>query len=315
MLRSSEPFSQCERSHSRRPALSPALRRDGMKRCECGESPCVCPAGGEGQRGRGPVRKATNKKKKQKKNARKINKQKQSSLFISVLRARLLRVCWVPFQPERERPAAEGFLSVRAESRWERERQNLKPGTGFLDHTDTESARKWSHKHITVSTTQAKAVVEDDYAELRRNAKQIICFVYTTFWPLSIGFALRAPHRERFLSCCGQAGLFSQWLCVFSHCNSSLHQKEKVQIFVFFPSTWPQSESDCGHAATGAVIHRTKGHTCHFHQRAYHYFICWPSSQSVTLKCNAHPRTVKEWVEKAMEGSMQLDHIPPYTWL
>jgi len=77
-------------------------------------------------------------------------------------------------------------------------------------------------------------------------------------------------------------------------------KKKKCRFSSFFPSTWPQSESDCSHAATGAVIHRTKGHTCHFHQPACHYIICWPSSQPVNLKCNAHPRTVKEWVEKAM---------------
>lgn len=36
--------------------------------------------------------------------------------------------------------------------------------------------------------SQAKAVVEDDYAELKRNVKQIICFVYTTFgnFPLDL---------------------------------------------------------------------------------------------------------------------------------
>lgn len=38
-------FSRCERSHSRRPALSPALRRVGMKRCGYGER--VRPSGGE----------------------------------------------------------------------------------------------------------------------------------------------------------------------------------------------------------------------------------------------------------------------------
>jgi len=58
----------------------PRAVRAGMKRCKYGETPCVCPAGGERQRGRGPVRKATTKK--EQKKERKKNKQTKAVLFI-----------------------------------------------------------------------------------------------------------------------------------------------------------------------------------------------------------------------------------------
>lgn len=151
------------------------------------------------------------------------------------------------------------------------------------------------------------AAVEDDYAEPSRKVKQIICFLYTTFGQFPLDLHCYMPfigaHWRKIPSCRGQAGLLNQWLHMFSHCNSSLHQKEKVQIFVFFFLNLASiRKTDCSHASSRAVIHRTKAHACLLQQRTYHYFICWPSSQSMTLKCNAHPRTVREWVEKAMQG-------------
>ncbi len=86
MLHSSEPFPQRERSHSRRPVLSPALRRAGMKRCADGERVRLsCWRREREGRGDGEQFARQLMKKEQKRNARKINKQKQSSLFISVL--------------------------------------------------------------------------------------------------------------------------------------------------------------------------------------------------------------------------------------
>lgn len=86
-----------------------------------------------------------------------------------------------------------------------------------------------------MSTTQAKSVVEDDYAELRRNAKQIICFVYTTFghYPLDLLYVplieKDSSHAVGRLAC--SANDCACFLTVILACI----KKKKCRFSSFFP--------------------------------------------------------------------------------
>ncbi|KAL1266030.1 hypothetical protein QQF64_004057 [Cirrhinus molitorella] len=154
MLRSSEPLSECERSHSRRPALSPALCRAGMKRCGDGERvrPSVLL---EEREGKGGTRTCSARQlmKKRAKREREENKQTKAVLFINFSPLRVFFGFVESRSSRRESGPRLRDFSLCELSRDVREELRSKPGTGFSDRADTESARKWSPKHIIASTT------------------------------------------------------------------------------------------------------------------------------------------------------------------
>lgn len=105
----------------------------------------------ERERGRGPVRTATNKKRATKE--RKKNKQTKAVLFIYFSPLSVFFGFVESRSSRRESGPRLRDFSLCELSRDVREKLRLKPGTGFLDHTDTESVRIWSHNHIIMSTT------------------------------------------------------------------------------------------------------------------------------------------------------------------
>lgn len=207
-------------------------------------------------------------KKEQKRNARKINKQKQSSLFISVLCASSSGFVESRSSRRESGPRLRDF-SLCELSLDVRKGLRLNHGAGFLDRTDTESVRKRSRNGCCGRRLRR--------AEQESKADYLFC-IYN-FWPISTGFALlHAPHwgTPEKDSLMPWAGRFAQPMtAIFSDCNSSLHQKRKSADFrLSFLNFASIRNTDCSHASTRAEIHRTKVHACHLQQGTYHYLIC-----------------------------------------
>ncbi len=278
MLHSSEPFPQRERSHSRRPALSPALRRAGMKRCADGERVRLSCWRRERERGggRGAVRKATNEKRA--KTQREKNQQAKAVLFIYLSPLRVFLGFVESRSSRRESGPRLRDFSLRELSRDVRDGLPLNPGTGFLDRTDAESVRKRSRTHYhEYSLSDGCCGRRLRRAEQESKADYLFC-IYN-FWPISTGFALlHAPHwgtldKDSLMPWAGRPA--QPMTAMFSDCNSSLHQKRKSADFrLSFLNFASIRKTDCSHASTRAVIHRTEVHACHLQQGTYHYFIC-----------------------------------------
>lgn len=193
MLRSSEPFSQRERSHSRRQALSPALRRAGMKRCANGERVRLSCWRRERKRGgRGAVRKATNEKRAKKQ--REKNQQAKAVLFIYLSPLRFFFGFVESRSSRRDSGPRLRDFSLCELSRDVREGLRLNPGTGFLDRTDTESVRKRSRKHYH-EYNLSNGCCGRRLRRAEQESKADYLFSIYNFWPISIGFALlHVPH-------------------------------------------------------------------------------------------------------------------------
>ncbi len=210
------------------------------------EKESVCPAGGEREReegGRGAVRKATNEKRA--KTQREKNQQAKAVLFIYLSPLRVFLGFVESRSSRRESGPRLRDFSLRELSRDVRDGLRLNPGTGFLDRTDAESARKRSRTHYH-EYSLSDGCCGRRLRRAERESKADYCFVYTTFgqFPLDLHcyMPLIGAHWRKIPSCRGQAGLLSQWLQCFLTVILACIKKEKVQIFVFLSSTWPQLE-------------------------------------------------------------------------